>query len=165
MTGDDLWLYILRRGYYRCLPNPSGLTEADFKTALKRIRKSSPIVKSRRIPKTYTWVYSLEITVTLRRKSPKDSYVYRIINPTNNIPLYFGIGQGKRKDIHLSGKSHNEELNQAVRYLRSCDIEPVAEILQHSLTRDAALEIESNCIRTYGRRGIEPTGILFNRRS
>jgi len=90
----------------------------------------------------------------VERAVNKDAYVYRHITEDTNEVFYIGIGVVKRRAWSKHGRNkywHNVVNKHGFRY----------EIVQESLSRDLAKELEIILIQIYGRRDIG-TGILVN---
>ena len=97
-------------------------------------------------------------------------YLYRI----KGAPAYVGKGLGKREESHVAfarclarGAGPNYPLHfdlvlaKAIRKGMPFTCERIAEGLDEA----AAFALEIELIARYGRKGIEPKGILYNRQS
>ena len=84
-------------------------------------------------------------------------YVYAHLNPKTNEIFYIGLGTGKRKNEFKSGRNKHY-----INYVKKYGF-PLVEILKENLTKEEACSLEIELITKYGRRGIEPKGILLNK--
>lgn len=95
----------------------------------------------------------------------KNYYVYVYYRPDDGRPFYIGKGHGKRYLQHLTDKPeycHNKRLTGTIRNYLSEGSKPHIEIYANELTEDEALALEIELIKKYGRKGIDPDGILMN---
>jgi hypothetical protein len=84
-------------------------------------------------------------------------YVYAHLNPKTNEIFYIGLGTGKRKNEFKSGRNKHY-----INYVKKYGF-PLVEILKENLIKEEACSLEIELITKYGRRGIEPKGILLNK--
>jgi hypothetical protein len=93
-------------------------------------------------------------------------YVYAIIDPNSDRPLYIGKGTGNRYKQHLTDKPeycHNKRLNGRIAKIRKLyGKDPEIKILQDNLEESVAYDMEAELIRTYGRLNYDFHGILLN---
>jgi hypothetical protein len=94
-------------------------------------------------------------------------YIYAYIDPRNNLPFYIGKGKDTRKFDHLnenSSKKENKDKWQIIKELTSLGITPIIQELESNIqNEELAYNREDYYILTYGRKGIEPHGILTNK--
>lgn len=94
-------------------------------------------------------------------------YIYAYIDPRNNLPFYIGKGKGERKFDHLSentSKKENKEKFKIIQELLSLGLAPIITELESNISNELlAYNREDFYILSYGRKGIEPNGILTNR--
>lgn len=92
-------------------------------------------------------------------------YVYAYIDPRTNLPFYIGKGKGKRSEYHLS-ETHVNTTNWAkwryINDLRKECLGPTIKIIKSNLSNQEAYALEEELIKSYGRKGIDPDGILTN---
>lgn len=92
-------------------------------------------------------------------------YVYAYVDPRTELPFYIGKGHGTRAYSHLTeSRTTTKNLKKwnKIASLRKSGYEPQVTILIDNLTEDAAYLYEEELIRKYGRKGIDPGGILTN---
>lgn len=97
-------------------------------------------------------------------------YVYAYIDPVTNQYFYIGKGSGNRDTRHLCD-SKNVKKQSAYLYFyrkinkirREIDREPIVKRLVEKLSMENSYLLEEKLIFKYGRKGIEPNGILYNR--
>lgn len=92
-------------------------------------------------------------------------YVYQLVDPRNNLPFYVGKGCKDRAKTHLweIPATRNPKKENKIKKIRSKGLEPIIEYIADSIPdEDFAYEIETQMIRYYGRKGIDPGGILTN---
>jgi hypothetical protein len=97
--------------------------------------------------------------------APLGYYVYQYIDPRNNLPFYIGKGKGKRYQTHLFETADNTENLKKYAYiqgLRNKGLMPTIEIVLDNLSEDQAYHLEESLIIKYGRKDIDPQGILTN---
>lgn len=94
-------------------------------------------------------------------------YIYAYIDPRNNLPFYIGKGKDDRKFDHLnenSSKKENREKYKIIAELKSLGLSPIIEELESNIVDEfIAYNREDFYILSYGRKGIEPDGILTNK--
>ena len=93
-----------------------------------------------------------------------DYYVYKLIDPSNNIPFYVGKGCGDRAKSHLwnKAKTNNPRKDQKIEEIRLAGHVPLIEYVQTGLSSSDAYLLEEQLIRQYGRLGFDQGGILTN---
>jgi hypothetical protein len=94
-------------------------------------------------------------------------YIYAYIDPRTDLPFYIGKGKDTRKFDHLneaSSKKENKEKFKIIKELKSLNLSPVIIELETNIENELmAYNREDYYILTYGRKGIEPNGILTNK--
>ena len=92
-------------------------------------------------------------------------YVYGLYDPQTGLPFYIGKGSGNRAISHLTDTKkarENPRRFNKINKLRSQGIEPEVRYLRENLSESEAFDYEEEQIRRYGRKGIEPDGVLTN---
>jgi hypothetical protein len=90
------------------------------------------------------------------------TYEYHDPRPTENCPIYFGKGQGRRSEVHLDEDCCKNPLLRAVIHdIRKAGFEPVVKIVERFHNETEALELEVALIAKHGRRD-QGTGTLCN---
>ena len=91
-------------------------------------------------------------------------YVYKLIDPRDNIPFYVGKGKGQRAYFHLNenSKTNNPRKDKKIQEIYAAGLEPIVKIIIENLSEDTAYEIEESIILKLGRIDIEKNGILTN---
>jgi hypothetical protein len=84
-------------------------------------------------------------------------YLYYHKNPTTKELFYVGIGTNKRAWDFTSGRNPHYK-----NYIKKHG-EPIVNIIKENLTKEEACSLEIEFISKYGRKGIEPKGILLNK--
>jgi len=87
----------------------------------------------------------------------KICYVYFHRNPNNNELFYIGIGINDRAYKFSGGRNKDYLL-----YIREYG-KPIVEIFKENLTKKQACLLEIELINKYGRKGVDPNGILLNK--
>lgn len=87
----------------------------------------------------------------------KKYYVYSHLNPVTKDIFYIGLGVLKRGWEFKSGRSSYYK-----NYINKWG-EPVVNIIKENLTKEEACFLEIELISKYGRKGLDPQGILINR--
>ena len=94
-------------------------------------------------------------------------YIYAYIDPRTNLPFYIGKGKDDRKFDHLnenSSKKENKEKYKIIAELKSLGLSPIIKELESNITNELlAYNREDYYILSYGRKGIDPGGILTNK--
>ena len=94
-------------------------------------------------------------------------YIYAYIDPRTNLPFYIGKGKDDRKFDHLnenSSKKENKEKYKIIAELKSLGIAPIIKELESNISNELlAYNREDFYILSYGRKGIDPNGILTNK--
>ena len=94
-------------------------------------------------------------------------YIYAYIDPRTNLPFYIGKGKDGRKFSHLKEhdlKTENRDKLKVLQELQSLNIPPIIKELESNIKDELiAYNREDFYILTYGRKGIEPNGILTNK--
>jgi len=93
-------------------------------------------------------------------------YVYELIDPRVNLPLYVGKGKDKRVYFHLSeqsrAKSENVQKYDKIQKIRKEGYEPEIKIVKYFENENDAYDYEEELIKKYGRKGYDKDGILTN---
>ena len=92
-------------------------------------------------------------------------YVYFLIDPITGLPFYVGKGKGKRAEKHLHETIDNTENKKKWAYiqgLRNKGFEPKIHYVYKDLDEQIAYDSEEAAIAFFGRKGIDPNGILTN---
>jgi hypothetical protein len=84
-------------------------------------------------------------------------YLYYHKNPITKELFYVGIGTNKRAWDFTSGRNPHYK-----NYIKKYG-EPIVDIIKENLTKEEACSLEIESIAKYGRKGIEPKGILLNK--
>ena len=74
-------------------------------------------------------------------KEKLKSYVYLLIDPTNEEIFYVGKGKNNRVFDHLDDEKNQEKANR-IAQIRNHGLEPKIEILVHGLTDEIARKVE-----------------------
>ena len=78
-------------------------------------------------------------------------YVYVYIDPRNYEEFYFGMGQGSRKDAHLSDTSDSEKVRR-ITAIHKAGQKPIIRVIARNLSRHDALLIEKTLLWKLGRQ-------------
>lgn len=93
-------------------------------------------------------------------------YVYELIDPRFNLPLYVGKGKDNRVYFHLSeqsrAKSENVQKYDKIQKIRKEGYEPEIKIVKYFENENDAYDYEEELIKKYGRKGYDEDGILTN---
>jgi hypothetical protein len=92
-------------------------------------------------------------------------YVYVYRHPITKIPFYVGKGSGQRIWKHLYETYENTENRKkyaVIKNILSRGLKPLIGRYAKNLDEDAAYTIEERLIAKWGRRDIDPDGILTN---
>ena len=92
-------------------------------------------------------------------------YVYALIDPRDNQPFYIGKGCGKRAQSHLretKEKTLNIRKFYKIQSIREDGYEPLISYLFENLEESDAYEKEEYEIKRFGRKDLDPAGILMN---
>lgn len=84
-------------------------------------------------------------------------YLYYHKNPITKELFYIGIGTNKRAWDFISGRNPHYR-----NYIKKHG-EPIVDIIKENLTKEEACSLEIKLISEYGRKGIDPKGILLNK--
>lgn len=90
-------------------------------------------------------------------------YVYKLIDPRTDSPFYIGKGKGDRAYSHHREKGYNNFKDNVINKILSEGKNYIVEMVYTGLSESDALTLETQVIKEYGRRGIDPEGILTNR--
>jgi len=93
----------------------------------------------------------------MKYKKKKQCYIYSHHNPTTKEIFYIGIGINDRA-YKFSGGRNKDYLV----YIKQHGT-PIVEIIKENLSKKQACLLEIELITKYGRKGIEPNGILLNK--
>lgn len=94
-------------------------------------------------------------------------YVYLLLDTRklDKPPFYVGKGKDDRAYSHFLNEGidpHNPRKSYTIQAIRKVNLEPEIIFYASQLTDDRACDIETQLIKQYGRRGIDPGGILTN---
>lgn len=92
-------------------------------------------------------------------------YVYEYVDPRTNLPFYIGKGKGNRYLKHLNETYENTENKKKYAHitgLRNKGLEPIINKIKTNLSETDAYDLETELIKKYGRRDLDPDGILTN---
>lgn len=92
-------------------------------------------------------------------------YVYTLLDPRKfDAPFYVGKGKDNRCYQHLNGtcSGENKFKDKIINAIRKKGLEPKIKFLVENLEEEKAYEIETWYIQLWGRRNIDPGGILTN---
>jgi hypothetical protein len=95
--------------------------------------------------------------------TPKNYYVYLILDPISKQPFYVGKGKGDRAKTHLRPsnlKGNTLKINK-IKSIQSQNLEPEIQYVAKNLTEKEAWDLEAIKICEYGRIDLG-TGILCN---
>ena len=84
-------------------------------------------------------------------------YLYYHKNPITKELFYIGIGTNIRAWDFISGRNPHYK-----NYIKKHG-EPIVDIIKENLTKEEACSLEIKLINEYGRKGIDPKGILLNK--
>jgi len=89
-------------------------------------------------------------------------YVYKLIDPSTNLPFYIGKGKGRRSRVHFnpSTNGQNPYKDAVINQIRSAGQDIIIEHVQCA-DEESAYILERQLIEQYGRRD-NGTGILTN---
>ena len=88
-----------------------------------------------------------------------------LIDPRNNSPFYVGKGCNKRMMSHYTntkGAKENTKKYNKIQKLKKLGYTPCVQKYAENLTENEAYDIEKRLIEHYGRKDIDPNGILTN---
>lgn len=97
--------------------------------------------------------------------SEKYYYVYIYRHPITRLPFYVGKGLDKRMFVHLNETFENTENRKkyaVIKGLLNKGLKPLIGRYAKNLDESAAYDIEERLIAKWGRRDIDPGGILTN---
>jgi hypothetical protein len=92
-------------------------------------------------------------------------YVYAYIDPRTELPFYIGKGHGNRAYFHLTeSKTATKNIRKwnKIASIRAAGYEPQVTILKDGLTENAAYDLERTLIQQWGRKRLDPNGVLTN---
>lgn len=93
-------------------------------------------------------------------------YIYEYVDPRTQLPFYIGKGKGERKYDHMNSslsRNENKEKCKIINELHSLGLSPVINEIESNIENELiAYNREDFYILKYGRRGIDPHGILTN---
>lgn len=96
----------------------------------------------------------------------KEYYVYLLLDPTNfYLPFYIGKGKDGRCEKHLIEnlqQSDNKRKHYKICQIRNKGFEPKILIWQDNMYESDAYDLEEELIKKFGRKKIDPDGILTN---
>lgn len=79
-------------------------------------------------------------------------YVYKLIDPRNNLPFYIGEGKGNRAYSHMNFKSgcNNPHKDRIIRKIQSLGLEVIISFIATGLSKFEAQILEENVIKEIG---------------
>jgi group I intron endonuclease len=83
-------------------------------------------------------------------------YLYSHLNPVTKQPFYIGISSNLKRPYNFSERNPIWK-----RYVKKHG-NPIVEILYENLTKDEVYLLEQKLIKEYGRKSINPSGLLVN---
>lgn len=90
-------------------------------------------------------------------------YVYVYKDPFTMQPFYIGKGNGKRYLDHTNKPYQSfKRVQDKIKSIRNKDAEPIIEFAHTNLQEEVAYRLEEELIIKYGRKDIDPNGILMN---
>jgi len=92
-------------------------------------------------------------------------YVYALLDPRKfNAPFYVGKGKDDRCYQHLDGRCEGENRfkDHVIGAIRKSGLEPRVKYLSENMEEMAAYDLETWYISLWGRRNIDPGGVLTN---
>ena len=90
-------------------------------------------------------------------------YVYVYKDPITKQPFYIGKGSGNRYLDHANKPYQSfKRVQDKIKNIRNKGLEPIIEFIYKQLTEDIAYTLEEELIVKYGRKDIDPNGILMN---
>lgn len=92
-------------------------------------------------------------------------YVYEYIDPQNGLPFYIGKGIKNRLFAHLKeteATTDNKRKYLYIQKLKNLGLIPIIRKIKENLLENDAYDLEETLIKQYGRKGIDPNGILMN---
>lgn len=90
-------------------------------------------------------------------------YVYVYKDPFTMLPFYIGKGTNKRYLDHANKPYQSfKRVQDKITSIRNKDAEPIIEFAHTNLQEDVAYILEEELIIKYGRKDIDPGGILMN---
>ena len=94
-------------------------------------------------------------------------YIYEYIDPRTNLPFYIGKGKDTRMYDHVrteQAKRENPDKAKVIQDIIDAGLFPIMREIESNIPVEAdAYTREDYYIRLYGRRGIDPSGILTNK--
>lgn len=94
-------------------------------------------------------------------------YIYIYKDPRNNKPFYIGKGSNSRVWEHLKETKENTDnifKYRKIQKIRKEKLEPIIKFYKKNIIdENEAYKLETKLIKKYGRKGIDPGGILTNR--
>lgn len=90
-------------------------------------------------------------------------YVYVYKDPITKQPFYIGKGSGNRYLDHANKPYQSfKRVQDKIKNIRNKELEPIIEFVYTGLNEDVAYTLEEQLIIKYGRKDIDPDGILMN---
>lgn len=90
-------------------------------------------------------------------------YVYVYKDPDTMQPFYIGKGHGNRYLDHANKPYHSfKRVQDKIKSIRNKAAEPIIEFAHINLQEEIAYNLEEELIIKYGRKDIDPDGILMN---
>jgi hypothetical protein len=94
-------------------------------------------------------------------------YIYEYIDPRTNLPFYIGKGKDTRMYDHVrseQAKRENPDKAKVIQDIIDAGLFPIMREIESNIPIEIdAYTREDYYIRLYGRRGIDPNGILTNK--
>ena len=83
------------------------------------------------------------------------NYIYALYDPTDNSELPFYVGRGIKDRVfsHLK-ESHNDQVAEIIKNIRSLNMQPVVKILIHGLSSQEAKAAETAAIAMLGKENL-----------
>lgn len=93
-------------------------------------------------------------------------FIYALVDPDTNLPFYIGKGSGDRPKQHLY-ETKNANTNNLkwckIQSIRNNGNEPIIEYIETNIEDEQeAYDKERDLIKKYGRKIVDPNGILTN---
>jgi hypothetical protein len=94
-------------------------------------------------------------------------YIYEYVDPRTNLPFYIGKGKDTRMYDHIrsdQSKRENPDKAKVIQDIIDAGLLPIMREIESNIPVESdAYTREDYYIRLYGRRGIDPSGILTNK--
>lgn len=83
-------------------------------------------------------------------EEPAEHYVYVYIDPRNFEEFYYGMGQGNRKEAHLTDKQDTDKTKR-INAIKNAGKEPIIKVIAKGLTKNEAFLVEKTLIWKLGK--------------